>query len=435
MPEVEQAAPAASSISEPSSIGGGDGALNLSDEDILGIDPEGVTSSPAPAEAPAATEAPAPAETPADAKPPETTAPPPEPVDDLKWMRPLLNDKVFGPKLQSMHDKLLAYQELHPTVADLRAVKELVPGGVEELKSLVAKSKEVDEMDLQYFSHDQDTQRDFMQNLYRDDPEAFTSGLQVGLDLIKAQSPQEWAYLTQHYVGESLQSEKVWDWLEYIHESAVKAGATDVAQLLNQFAGTFQKYGLGPREQQDPNLQRVNAARSEVELKYQRLEAERQQDFRAETDRNVTSVLDNAIGSELTRLLPKTSEGLRSKIARDVHSEIQKAIGGDAGLKLRLANLMRTGGINRQTQEQVSNLLVSKAKLVMPGAVKRVVNEYTASIMSARKEVDSKQTAAASRVDVSGGSRPRTGPRPLTREEAKGMSFEDILGSDRPAER
>jgi len=430
VPETDVAAPAAAIPSEPSSLGGG-GVIELSDEDILGIDSESVTpSATPPAETPATPET-APAETPSETP----SAPPPEPVDDLKWMRPLLNDKAFGPKLQSMHDKLLAYQELHPTVADLRAIKDLVPGGVEELKSLVAKSKEVDEMDLQYFSHDQETQRDFMQNLYRDDPEAFTSGLQVGLELIKAQSPQDWAYLTQHYVGQSLESEKVWDWLEYIHESAVKAGATDIAQLLNQFAGTFQKYGLGPREQQDPNLQRVNAARSEVELKYQRLEAERQQDFRAETDRNVTSVLDNAIGTELTRLLPKTSEGLRAKIARDVHSEIQKAVGSDAGLKLRLANLMRTGGINRQTQEQVSNLLVSKAKLVMPGAVKRVVNEYTASIMSARREVDTKQAAAASRTDVSGGSRPRTGPRPLTLSEAKDMSFEDILASDRPAGR
>src|SRR5690348_884235 len=265
MPETEVAAQTASIPSESSSLGGG-GGLDLSDEDILGISAED-TPAPAPAAAPEAPETAAPAEK--TDQLPETAAPAPEPVDDLKWMRPLLNDKAFGPKLQSMHDRLLAFQELYPTVADARAIKELLPGGAEELKSLVAKSKEVDEMDLQYFSHDQEEQRNFMQNLYRDDPEAFTSGLQVGLELIKAQSPQEWAYLTQHYVGESLQSEKVWDWLEYIHESAVKAGATEVAQLLNQFAGTFQKYGLGPREQQDPNLARVNQQRSEVERKYQ----------------------------------------------------------------------------------------------------------------------------------------------------------------------
>lgn len=429
MPEAEVAAQTASIPSESSSLGGG-GGLDLSDEDILGISAED-TAAPAPAAAPEAPEAAAPAEKTDQLS--ETAAPAPEPIDDLKWMRPLLNDKAFGPKLQSMHDRLLAFQELYPTVADARAFKELIPGGVEELKSLVAKSREVDEMDLQYFSHDVEEQKNFMQNLYRDDPEAFTTGLQVGLDLIKSQSPQEWEYLTQHFVGKSLEGEKVWEWLEYIHENAVKSGATDVAQLLNQFAGVFQKYGIGPKGQVDPNMERVNAARSEVEAKYQQLEAQQRQDFNAETDRNVTSTLDTAIGTELTRLLPRTSDSLRGKIARDVHSEIQKAVGADAGLKLRLANLIRSGGINRQTQEQVSNLLVSKAKLVLPGAVKRVVNEYTASIMQTRQEVTTKQSAAASRPDVSGGSRPRTGNRALTREEANAMSFEDILNSDRPA--
>src|SRR5437773_882075 len=235
MPEVEQAATTASIPSEPSSLGG-EGGLQLSDEDILGITAEDEKSSLAiePAAAPEAPEKTAPAP---EVETQKVETPAPESVDDLKWMRPLLNDKVFGPKLQSMHDRLLVFQELYPTVADARAIKELLPGGSEELKTLIGKSREVDEMDLQYFSHDQEEQRGFAQNLYRDDPEAFQSMVQIGLDLIKGQNPQEYAYLTQHLIGESLGSEKVWDWLEYIHEAATKSGAEDVAQLLNQFAG------------------------------------------------------------------------------------------------------------------------------------------------------------------------------------------------------
>jgi hypothetical protein len=365
-------------------------------------------------------------------------APPatPEPVDDLKWMRPLLNDKTFGPKLQSMHDRLLAFQELYPTVADARTVKELLPGGAEELKTLISKSRETDEMDLQYFSHDADAQKGFAENLYRDDPEAFQSMVQIGIDLIRSQQPQEYAYLTQHLVGESLNGEKVWDWLEYIHEAAGKvAGNEGVIQLLNQFAGVFQKYGLGPRTAADPNLERVNAARTDFDRERQSWHAERTREFNNDANKGVVAKMDTEIGSQLTKLLPKTSDNLRGRMARDVHDEIQKAIGQDAGLKLRLANLIRTGGINRQTQEQVINLLVSKARLIMPGAVKRVVGEYTASITARNAEVTTRQTAAASRVDVSGGSRPKTGPRSLTPEDARNMSFEDILNSDRPAVR
>src|SRR5215472_966939 len=119
MPEPA-VAPDASSVSEPSLVGG-DGALQFSDEDILGITEDDASATTPAAEPPAApeTEA-APAE--AQAKPEATASV--EEVDHLKWMRPLLNDKAFGPKLQSMHDRLLAFQELYPKVADARAVKE-----------------------------------------------------------------------------------------------------------------------------------------------------------------------------------------------------------------------------------------------------------------------------------------------------------------------
>lgn len=433
MPETDVAAQPAAIPSEPSSLGGGGGAIELSDEDILGIDPQDATPTAAPAAEPAPTETAAPA--PETEKPGETTAPAPEPVDDLKWMRPLLNDKTFGPKLQSMHDKLLAYQELHPTVADLRSIKELVPGGVEELKNLVATKKETDEMDLQFFGGDPSEQRPYLENLYREGPEAFQSAVQIGIDLIKAQSPQEYAYLTQHLVGDSLGGDKVWDWLEYIHEKATASGNEEVVGLLNQFAGVFQKYGLGPSKTKDPNLSLVNQQRSEIERKYQQLESERQKDFNSAVDQSVQSNMHPEINGQLLKLLPKTSEGLRQRIAKDIHSAIQESIRGDAGLKLRLTNLMRSGGINRQTQEQVANLLISKAKQIMPGAVKRIVNEYTASVMATRNAVTEKHNQAASRVDVSTGARPGTGVRTLTREDARAMSDMDILEDTRPFRR
>lgn len=426
------------SASESSPLGGG-GALELSDADILGIEDDRALAPTAVETPEAPDEAAAPA---SEATPPEAV--PVEEVDDLKWMRPLLNDKAFGPKLQSMHDRLLAYQELLPKVADARAIKELLPEGVEGLKKVLDKSREVDEMDLQYFSRDPEEQRSFASNLYRDDPEAFQGMMQIGLDLIKSHNPQEYDYLTNHLAGSKLEAEKAWDWLEYVHgtlSDALNATTQEewtyrakLAQSqLNQFAASLQKFGLGPKgNEQDPNLQRVRQAQGEFDTEKAKWQRERQQEFTADTDRNVTSALDTDIGGHLLKLLPKASDGLRGKIAKEVHSDIQKAIGSDAGLKLRLANLMRTGGTNRQTQEQVTNLLVSKARLVLPGAVKRVVSEYTRNIMASRNEVTEKQTAAASRVDVSSGARPGTGVKVLTREEAMGMSDLDILESSRP---
>jgi hypothetical protein len=275
-----------------------------------------------------------------------------------------------------------------------------------------------------------------LENLQRENPVAFQSAVQIGLELIRSQSPQEWEQLTQHWTGRSLEADRVWDWLEYLHETSQKR-PEDIPSLLNQFAATFQKYGLGPKSDPytDPNMQRLAQARSEVEAKYEQLQSERRKEFNENADKTVYGALDTDIGGQLSKLLPKTSEGLRGRIARDVHGEIQKAIREDAGLKLRLANLMRNGGINRQTQEQVSNLLISKARLIMPGAVKRVVNEYTASVMASRQAVNDKQAAAASRTDVSGARPNPIAQRAISKEEANGMSFEDILNSNRPGRR
>src|SRR5215472_2426760 len=311
-----------SSVSPPS-LAGGDGALQLSDEDILGISPEDASTQ---APAAPAVEEPAPAQDqPTDAKPAEVTAPEEE-VDDLKWMRPLLNDKAFGPKLQSMHDRLLAFQELYPKVADARAVKEALPGGLEELKSLISSKREMDEGDLQFFSGDAEQQKPYLQNLQRENPEAFQSAVQVGLELIKAQAPQEWAYLTGHLVGQSLESDKVWDWLEYIHEQA-QSRPEDVPKLPNQLAGVFQKYGLGPRQtEQDPNLTRIAQAKGEFDKERAVWMAERQREFSADADKAVSAALDTDISGQLAKLLPKVSEGLREVVRDTVHKEIQKVM-------------------------------------------------------------------------------------------------------------
>src|SRR5215472_14775784 len=295
MPEL--VAESASSVSPPS-LAGGDGALQLSDEDILGISPEDASTQ---APAAPAVEEPAPAQDqPIEAKPAEVTAPEDE-VDDLKWMRPLLNDKAFGPKLQSMHDRLLAFQELYPKVADARAVKEMLPGGLEELKNLISDKREMDEGDLQFFSGDADQQKPYLQNLQRENPEAFQSAVQVGLELIKAQAPQEWSYLTGHLVGESLEADRVWDWLEYLHENAVSR-PEDMPKLLNQFAATFQKYGLGPKEsEQDPNLMRIAQAKGEFDKERAVWQAQRQKEFNGDTEKAVTGALDTDIASQLTK--------------------------------------------------------------------------------------------------------------------------------------
>ena len=53
-------------------------------------------------------------------------------------------------------------------------------------------------------------------------------------------------------------------------------------------------------------------------------------------------------------------------------------------------------------------LIFSRAKSLLPGVAKRVVNDWTTSVLSANREKTARQQAAAGRVDIAGGGAPES---------------------------
>src|SRR5204863_1177461 len=137
------------------------------------------------------------------------------------------------------------------------------------------------------YSVDPDQQRTVLQSIYEQSPPHFLSALKAGLDLARAKNPDFIAPL----VGERLENDQVWDWLEEVHAAAVRSGHQVVANLLNSFAGIFTKYGLGPQ------LNETGEA------------AERRHDFNSEVSRTAESALNAAIAFRLEKLMPPGSNG------------------------------------------------------------------------------------------------------------------------------
>jgi len=83
-------------------------------------------------------------------------------------------------------------------------------------------------------------------------------------------------------------------------------------------------------------------------------------------------------------------------------------------------------------QQQVAALLAERARKLVPGVARRVIGEWTSSVLGTARSKAARQAVAASRVDIGapGGSRDSAPLRAMTAREVNyaSMSDDEILG-------
>ncbi len=148
----------------------------------------------------------------------------------------------------------------------------------------------------------------------------------------------------------------------------------------------------------------------------------------------VEQTVRQAVDGKVAQLLPEAADGARGKIAAEIYRELDAALKNDHGLldqvKSGLANLQQNGNTGAQQAKSLALLIANRAKALLPGVARRVVGEWTSTVLSASQAKRTKQAAAASRADVGIGGAP--GPvavRPA-RISYGTMSDEDILNAE-----
>jgi len=107
----------------------------------------------------------------------------------------------------------------------------------------------------------------------------------------------------------------------------------------------------------------------------------------------------------------------------------------DHGLLQQVKSALRgslalQGAAGKGGGEAASALIASRAKALLPGVAKRIVGDWTTTVLSANQARRSKQAAAASRADIGTGGSPGTVTvRPRAVDYAR-MSDEEILSAD-----
>ncbi len=438
-----------SAISETAGAGSGNAQVPT-DEEILGITEEAEASDQQPATGDQEQASTAQAQaTEAVAKPqqqateqrvqeegllsPSGTAPP-------AWLKQLYADPKIGREAQRLWDTSAAYREAFPTVAEARAVKELFPGGAEEARAVHAKANALDEADEQFVSGDPEAQTQLATEWYDDNPEAFTRMVSVSAKLLAEREPEAYQQLTSQIFLGTLQRENFDKRVELLREALEKNDAGALKALVGNLVGWAQQKGIAGDPAKtghiSPERQVLERERQELTRQRQELEARAYQGFEQAAQTAVQGSIQQSIQGTVANVLkdaPFTDAG-RKRIAEEVFRTVDEKLRADKGLTRQYAAIVRPGGtrhggwrLDEQAKTQVVNLLVGRAKALIPAVAKQVVADYTAYVLSSNKEVIGRKESAARRVDIAGGAAPQTRVRPLTQEDIRGLSDAEVL--------
>ena len=126
--------------------------------------------------------------------------------------------------------------------------------------------------------------------------------------------------------------------------------------------------------------------------------------FHAANAAAVEGVLD-AIESQVERLLPEgVSKSARNRVVGEIYRELDTTLRSNRQLSQQMRDAFRSGSLDAEHQRAIVSLITGRARQALPGVAKRVLNEWTSTIVAANTDRRTRQRAAERRVDIAGSS-------------------------------
>jgi hypothetical protein len=114
----------------------------------------------------------------------------------------------------------------------------------------------------------------------------------------------------------------------------------------------------------------------------------------------------------------------------EIYREFDTTLRGNRALGQQMRDAFRSGAFDEEHQRAIVSLVTGRARQALPGVAKRVLNEWTTTVVSANHERRARQRTAERRVDIArSGGAGNDGGRTVTSRDVddKRMSDADIL--------
>jgi hypothetical protein len=112
-----------------------------------------------------------------------------------------------------------------------------------------------------------------------------------------------------------------------------------------------------------------------------------------------------AIEAQVERLLPEgVAKNARTRVVGEIYRELDSSLRSNPQFAAQLRDAFRSGSFDDGHQRAIVSLLTGRARQALPGVAKRVLSEWTSTIVSAANERRTRQRTAERRIDIAGSS-------------------------------
>jgi hypothetical protein len=112
-----------------------------------------------------------------------------------------------------------------------------------------------------------------------------------------------------------------------------------------------------------------------------------------------------AIEAQVERLLPEgVAKNARTRVVGEIYRELDSSLRSNPQFAAQLRDAFRSGSLDDGHQRAIVSLLTGRARQALPGVAKRVLSEWTSTIVSAANERRTRQRTAERCIDIAGSS-------------------------------
>ena len=151
--------------------------------------------------------------------------------------------------------------------------------------------------------------------------------------------------------------------------------------------------------------------------------------FHSTNDAAVRGVLES-IESQVERLLPEgVSKSARNRVVGEIYRELDTTLRSNRQLGEQMRQAFGSGALDAAHQRAIVSLITGRARQALPAVARRVLSEWTSTLVAASHDRRSRQRAAERRVDIAGASGGNDGRRSMTPRDIDyaRLSDSDIL--------
>jgi len=371
------------------------------------------------------------------------------------WMAAAVADPKSGVEAQALWSEHQEFRaafaspvEARAVAHEVRAIKDLLPGGVHDAVSLREATQSVERIDAALFSGDVRAQSEVVAEMARTNPAAFRSmfaeaarvlaGMGMSLPNV-AGSGNGHSTASRVNSGPTLREGREGWGTQTEDQNPNQNQNLDQSQIQNrrQDAGATnsanQESRFTDHDSQATNQQSPVTIHESPAQEAARFDPAAYAAFERATNDTVARDVRGSIGETLSRVMPEgVADGAARRIGEDIFTEVHRALAADRTLSEQVAGVLRDRRFGSAEQQRVAALVAGRAKQLVPSVARRVIGEWTGTVLDTARSKAARQAAAASRVDIAapGGSSDSMPLRAMSAREVNyaSMSDEQILG-------